>query len=51
MVIIDVYKRQRLCRSNAGIGNAGLKGEAGAAQILQLVDFTKMEKTGFLRPV
>ena len=41
----------RLRRSNAGIGNAGLKGEAGAAQILQLVDFTKMEKTGFLRPV
>lgn len=41
----------RLCRSDAGIGNAGLEGEAGAAQVLQFVDFAKMEKTGLLRPV
>lgn len=41
----------RLCRSDAGIGNAGLKGEAGAAQVLQFVDFAKVEKTGLLRPV
>ena len=41
----------RLRRSNAGIGNAGLEGEAGAAQVLQFVDFPKMEKTGLLRPV
>ena len=41
----------RLRRSNAGLGNAGLEGEAGAAQVLQFVDFPKMEKTGLLRPV
>ena len=38
-------------RFNAGIGSAGLEGEAGAAQVLQFVDFPKMEKTGLLRPV
>lgn len=41
----------RLCRSNAGIGNAGLEGETGAAQVLQFVDFPKMEKIGLLCPV
>ena len=41
----------RLRRFNAGIGSAGLEGEAGAAQVLQFVDFSKMEKTGLLRPV
>ena len=41
----------RLRRFNAGIGSAGLEGEAGAAQVLQFVDFPKMEKTGLLRPV
>ena len=36
---------------DAGIGSAGLEGETGAAQVLQFVDFPKMEKTGLLRPV
>ena len=33
------------------VGSAGLEGQAGAAQVLQFVDFPKMEKTGLLRPV
>ena len=36
---------------DAGIGHPGLEGEAGAAQVLQLVDFAEMEDTAFLRPV
>ena len=36
---------------DAGIGHPGLEGEASAAQVLQFVDFPKMEKTGLLRPV
>lgn len=41
----------RLRGLNAGIGSAGLEGETGAAQVLQFVDFPKMEKSGLLRPV
>ena len=40
-----------LCGLDAGIGHPGLEGEAGAAQVLQLVDFSEMEDTAFLRPV
>ena len=36
---------------DAGIGHPGLEGEAGAAQVLQLIDLAEMEDTAFLRPV
>ena len=36
---------------DAGIGHPGLEGEAGAAQVLQFVDFAKMKDAAFLRPV
>lgn len=50
-MIQEIHQTLSLLLANAGIGNAGLEGQAGAAQVLQFVDFPKMEKTGLLRSV